>query len=279
MRPSHLLSQWFELLREKFQQPRLRFPQHNFHPGDRRFEERHPEAAPRLARTNTELQVLDQLAAAIGKHTAAKAAESGLGREAILDLGRRIRLDVTGFEQAVKELDYAVGIAVDVIAKAARTPHQEAFAREILARAAGAAKRGEFDAASRTLDEALDELGGWQAASDPLLITLRQSLLEAGAGLDLLRRDPAAVAMRIEAIAAIDAAESPVWSAKYKARQDAFYEEGEAQGICLPLQVAIEMARRMRTSARSADQRGTALNLLGNALTRAGECESGNQPR
>ena len=275
MLSSHFFSQWFELLRERFHQPALCFPQHKFHKG-REFDERRREAAPRLAGTKTEHQVVEQLAAAIGKDTAAMAVEAGLCRDAILGLARQINPEIMGFEQAIKELDYAVGIALDVIVESERAAHREGIAGEVLLRAAEAAKRSEFDTASRIVDEALDALGGKQTEPHSSRQALRQALLEAGAGLGLLRRDPAAVAKRIEALAAMDAAEtSPVWSAKYKESQDAFYEEGEAKGICLPLEAAIEMARRMAASAGGAGQRGTALNLLGNALTRLGECESG----
>ena len=101
-------------------------------------------------------------------------------------------------------------------------------------------------------------------------------MLEAGVAQDLLRHDPAAVANRIEAIAAIEApGGNPVWSQKYKERFDAFYAEGEEKGINLSLEVAIEMARRMVASAPTGDERGIALNMLGNALWRLGDRESG----
>jgi hypothetical protein len=90
------------------------------------------------------------------------------------------------------------------------------------------------------------------------------------------KRDPAAVARRIESIAGLDATDgNPVWSQKYRERFDAFYAEGGEKGINLSLEVAIELARRMLASARNSDEHGTAFILLGNALCALGERESG----
>ena len=47
------------------------------------------------------------------------------------------------------------------------------------------------------------------------------------------------------------------------------------KGINFSLSVAIELARRMLAARDAADERGTALNLLGIALWRLGERESG----
>ncbi len=91
-----------------------------------------------------------------------------------------------------------------------------------------------------------------------------------------LRRDAVAVARRVEELAGIEnPAERPAWRSEFRARRDAFASEGETKGINFSLSVAIEMARLMLAAARSADERGTALNLLGNALWGLGERESG----
>jgi len=235
----------------------------------RRVAAQHQEVMAGQAATQEQLQELKQLVDALGKDKAAQAAEAGLGRETILQLARRMKPEVIGFEQAIKELEYAVGIALDVIARGERGTNQEAFVEDVLKRLAETTRSGEYDAGSEAVDEALAELDQSHRRS-------RETLLEAGVEQDLLRRDPAAVAGRIESLAALDTTEgSPVWSPKFSERQDAFYEEGDAKGINLSLEVAIEMARRMVASAGSADQRGTALNLLGNALQKLGARESG----
>src|SRR5205807_3180610 len=63
----------------------------------------------------------------LDKREIAKAAEAGLGQEKIVQLARRIRPEVIGFEQAAKELEYAVGVALDVIARGERGTNQEAL--------------------------------------------------------------------------------------------------------------------------------------------------------
>lgn len=124
----------------------------------RRVAEQHQEVMAGQAETQKQLQELRQLVDAIGKDKAAQAAEAGLGQETILQLARRIKPEVIGFEQAVKELEYAVGIALDVIAKGERGTNQEAFVEDVLKRLAETTRRGEYDAGSKAVDAALAEL-------------------------------------------------------------------------------------------------------------------------
>jgi hypothetical protein len=128
------------------------------------------------------------------------------------------------------------------------------------------------------VDDALAELDRREEEQRQTSRRSRETLLGAGVEQNLLRRDPAAVARRIEAIAALEAADgNPAWSPKYRERWDAFYEEGGNKGINLSLEVSIEMARRMVATARNGAQRGTSLVLLGTALARLGERESGTE--
>jgi tetratricopeptide (TPR) repeat protein len=219
--------------------------------------------------------IAEQIVALMDKREIAKAAEAGLERSTILELARPLRADeVLDFDQAVKELENAIGIALDVIAKGERGTNQEAFVEDVLKRLAETTKKGDFDAGAKTVDDALAALDR-QADS---LRRSRETLLEAGVEQDLLRRDPADVARRIEAIAAMDTTDGhPAWSPKYRERRDAFFAEGQNKGINLSLKVAVAMSRRMLDSARDSDQRGTALNLLGNALGSLGERESGTE--
>jgi tetratricopeptide (TPR) repeat protein len=222
---------------------------------------------------NSADEIVAKVVAALDQRgDSAKAAEAGLEQKTIFQLARRIRPEVIGFEQAVKELENAIGIALGVIAKGERGSNQEAFVEDVLKRLAETTKKGDFDGGAKAVDEALAELDRRDAERRDAFRGSRETLLEAGIEQDLLRRDPVAVARRIEAMDATDG--DPFWSQKYKERWDAFYAEGDEKGINLSLEVAIEMARRMAASARDGDQRATALNMFGAALQALGARES-----
>jgi tetratricopeptide (TPR) repeat protein/pimeloyl-ACP methyl ester carboxylesterase len=221
--------------------------------------------------------VAERVVALLDKREIAKAADAGLERATILELARPLRSgEVIDFDQAIVELRHAVSIALGVIAKGERGSNQEAFVEDVLKRLAETTKKGDFDSGAKAVDDALAEFDRREEEHRAASRRSRETLLEAGAEQDLLRRDPASVAQRIEAIAAMDSMDgNPAWSQKYRERWDAFYAEGDEKGINLSLEVAIEMARLMAASAREGDQRGTALDLLGNALRTLGERESG----
>jgi hypothetical protein len=104
----------------------------------------------------------------------------------------------------------------------------------------------------------------------------RVALLEAGVRQDILRRDAASVARRIESLVVVDhPTERPAWRPEFQTQYDTYYEDGETKGVNLSLSVAIELARRMLTTAQDSDERGVAASLLGTALKALGERESG----
>jgi tetratricopeptide (TPR) repeat protein len=227
---------------------------------------------------NSADEIAALVVARLDRREIAKAAEAGLERTTILELARPLRSgEAIDFDQAVVELRNAVGIALDVIAKGERGTNQEAFVEDILKRLAETTKKGDFDSGVKAVDDGLAELDRREEEHRATSRRSRETLLEAGVEQDLLRRDPIAVARRIEAIAALDTTDGdPAWQ-KYRKRWDAFFVEGQDKGVNLSLEVAIEMARRMVESARNSDQRGTALVLLGNALARLGERERGTE--
>ena len=222
-------------------------------------------------------EIAEGVVARLSEREMAKAAEAGLERQAVLELARRLKPgEDIDFDQAIVELRNAVSMALDVIAKGERGTNQEPFVGDVLKRLAETTKMGDFDSGAKAVDDALAELDWRDKERRQVSRRSRETLLEAGVEQDLLRRDPVAVARRIEAIAAKDATDGdPSWSQKYRERWDAFYAEGEEKGINLSLEVAIEMARRMAASARDGDKRGTALNMFGIALQALGARESG----
>ncbi len=228
-------------------------------------------------RAGLPLNVAEQVVALLGKRELENATRAGLERATILELARPLRsYEITDLNQAVAELRNAVGIALDVIAKGERPSNEEDFVKDVLKRLAETTKSGDFESGSKEVDNALAELDRRDEEQRQASRRSREALLEAGVEQDLLRRNASAVARRIEAIAALDAADgNPAWSAKYRERWDALYEQGDKQGINLSLEVAIEMARRMVARARNGEQRGTSLVLLGAALVTLGARESG----
>jgi len=180
------------------------------------------------------------------------------------------------FDQAIIELEKAVDVALDVIAKGEHGTNYDEFVDIVLAKVAEKTRLGDFDGGAQAVDEALTELDQREREQRDAFRRSRTAILEAGLGQDILRRDSVGAARRIEEIATVDHPdERPPWSAAFRERFDGFFEEGGTKGINSSLAIAIELARRMATSARDSDERGTVSILLGNALGTLGERESG----
>ncbi len=202
---------------------------------------------------------------------------AGLERRTMLRIAGRLRPDENlGFDQAVVEVEHAVGIALEVIARGERGGNLDAFVETVLRRLAETTRAGEFDRGSLAVDDALRELARREVEQVDVIQRSRTALLEAGIEQDTLRRDAAAVARRIEAlVAAGQPGERAAWTPAFRQRWDALYEEGRDKGINLSLEVAEALARCLLDAAHDSDERGAAGNLLGNALTVLGERERG----
>jgi tetratricopeptide (TPR) repeat protein len=197
------------------------------------------------------------------------AEKAGLERPTVIKLAQRLKPDLLDFDQAVIELEHAVTVALDVIARGEQGANQNDFVNLVLARVAEKTRAGDFDDSASTIDQALAEMDANYRKS-------RVVLLEEGVKVDILRRDAVAVVRRVETIIAEEhPAERVPWLPPFRERYDKFYEEGQAKGINFSLSVAIEFARRMLATAQDSDERGIALVLLGNALWTLGEREPG----
>ena len=180
------------------------------------------------------------------------------------------------FDQAVVELERAVDVALDVIARGERGTNYDAFVDLVLAKVAEKTRLGDFDGGAQAVDEALIDLDRREAEQRDIFRRSRVAILDAGVGQDILRRDASAVARRIEGIVAVENPDDrPAWSPAFRERYDRFYEEGGTKGANFSLSVAIELAQRMAVSAHDSHERGVAGNLLGTALQTLGERESG----
>ncbi len=206
-----------------------------------------------------------------------RAESGGLEWETIIKIARRLRPDeMLDFDQAVIELEKAVDVALDVIARGERGTNYDAFVDLVLAKVAEKTRLADFDGGAQAVDEALIDLDRREAEQRDIFRRSRVALLEAGVDQDILRRDASAVARRIEGIVTVEHPDDrPAWSPAFRERFDHFYEEGGSKGVNFSLAVAIGLARRMAVSAHDSHERGVAGNLLGLALWRLGERESG----
>ena len=207
----------------------------------------------------------------------ARAGEAGIERATIVKLAARLkpeeRLD---FDQAVVELTAAVETAIEVAERGARgTNYDDELVDAVLARIAERTKGGDFDGAAKEADDGFAEWERAEAARREASVRSGVALLEAGVEQDKLRRDPVSAARRVERIVALEYHDAAARFAALRERQEAFYLEGRDKGVANDLLISIEIGRLSLAAARDADERGTALNNLGAALSALGERESG----
>ncbi len=242
--------------------------------------ERHFGAA--LTRIETKVDALSadmaQLMAALRQSGVIPRAEAeGLAERTILAFAQRLRPEEAhDLDSAVRAVENAVEIALDLIRRGERlTSNEDAFVGTVLAEVARRTRAGDLEGGARAVDDGLAELDAREAEQRDALRRARTTLLETGIGQEILRRDAAAAARRVEALVALDAPDRPAWAPAFRARWDAFHEEGRDKGLNLSLEIAIALARRMLATAATPDERGTAGNLLGLALQTLGARESG----
>src|SRR6266446_4871975 len=74
----------------------------------------------------------EELVAALDERGALTAAKlAGLQEHTIVSLAKRLKSDVLGFEQAVIELERAVEVALDVIARGERGTNEDSFVNTV----------------------------------------------------------------------------------------------------------------------------------------------------
>ena len=209
----------------------------------------------------------------------ARVEAQGLAERFIFSLAARLNPEIAGnLEQAQREIEAAVDIALD-IQRRGLSPgsNEDAFITQVLAEVARRNQAGDLDAGAAAVDAGLAQLAQLENAQREELRRKRGTLLETAIEQDLLRRDAPAVAKRVETLVALEVPNRPAWAPAFLERWDGFYETGRDKGINLPLEVAIAMAQRMLATAETGDEHGTALNLLGNALSDLGEREPGTE--
>ena len=222
----------------------------------------------------------EQLAALLSekdKQLAAQAKQAGVTEGMIIGLARhRPGSDATNVDQALRDLEYLVGLAINVQTGAARTGNEDALIAEVLRRVAAKTGAGDFAGALREIDGGLADVERRDTDERAARQRERETLHQEGIQVAILSNDIDAAAERMEALAgAREPGDRPAWTQAFRAEWDRYYEEGRDKGVNISLELAIALARRMLASARNADERGNAGNLLGNALFTLGERESG----
>src|SRR5690242_3092304 len=102
----------------------------------------------------------EQIVAVLEAKGFLQAAErGGLERHTVIKLAQRLKPDTSlDFEQAVIELEHAVTVALDVIARGEQGANQDDFVNLVLARVAEKTRAGDFDDSASTIDQALAEM-------------------------------------------------------------------------------------------------------------------------
>ena len=223
------------------------------------------------------LPVAEQLLRLLEDRGMLKTAErGGLERAIVLKLAKRLKPDDTlDFERAVAELENAITVALDVIARGRRRSNEDDFVNEVLKEVATHTQAGENERAAKAVDDALKELDNREADQHQTFKRSRLTLLEAGVAQDFLRRDARSLAQRLYQVIVIQVPDDSMRFDTLRKKQDEYDVEGRDKGLNFSLEIAIELSRLCVATARLADQRGTALNDLGVALWELGERESG----
>jgi tetratricopeptide (TPR) repeat protein len=199
------------------------------------------------------------------------AQRAGLTEERILGLARRIVEDVPDLDRAFAELERAVGVAIEVQTRGHAGSNTGDFVAAVLARMAELSAEGRDTEAAAEADRAFAEWEERQKREAQKGV----ALLEAGLRADILRRDAVSAARRIARKVEIETQDSKSGFSILRQEYDAWYVRGRDQGLNFDLEISIEIARVRTCRARDGDQRGAALNDLGNALATLGGREAG----
>src|SRR4029079_17974458 len=111
-----------------------------------------------------------ELVVALRASLVASAKLAGLQESTIIDLARRLNKEALDFNQAVKELERAVEVALDVIARGERGTNDDAFVNAVLAEVAERVRSDDLDGGAHAIDAALAEIeAGYRRSQTTLL--------------------------------------------------------------------------------------------------------------
>jgi tetratricopeptide (TPR) repeat protein len=146
---------------------------------------------------------------------------------------------------------------------------------DLLKNIAERTRLGDFDGGSMEADRAFAE---WERIEAERLEASRAAgitILEAGLGQDIIRRDYRSAASRVARIVDLEQHDPAMRSSTLLMKWGEFHREGENKGANVALEVAIEIARLVLTRTDHVAQRGAARKALGTSLAILGERERG----
>jgi len=215
------------------------------------------------------LEVLDRR----GEETAAETA--GVHRTAIIQLAKRISENVEDLDQAFRELERAVEIAIEVQQEGSRHSNLGAFVDAVLERLANLTAEGRFDEAAAEAHRAYDQWERDEAERREQALAQGLRLIDAGLRQELLCGDAAAAARQAVRRVDLETHDPPARFDSLRQTRREWRERGRDQGLLLDQAVSVELARIEVLRASNSDQRGAALNDLGVSLQELGARETG----
>jgi hypothetical protein len=124
----------------------------------------------------------DEIVDALEKRGVLQTAENaGLQRRMVVMLAQRLKpAERLEFEQAITELERAVEIALDVIARGERGSNEDAFVNAVLAEVAEKTRNNDLDGGAQVIADALAEIDRREATQRKTAQRERIALLGAG---------------------------------------------------------------------------------------------------
>lgn len=193
-------------------------------------------------------------------------------RQIIFDQAQKLRPDqLMDFPSAVREIEYAVCAALDLIRTGGTSRYKDRFVDDTYTKVGRSIESGRIDQGSAAIDQALAELDQRVARERETERLQRIQLLNLSIQHGTAALDPHRVADAEVKLIDIEHPDCSVMSEPYKARFEYYFQEGETRGVNLLLDVAVEIARNRLEYSDNNYERNEALGWLGKSLARLGE--------
>ncbi|MDN6873705.1 tetratricopeptide repeat protein [Pseudomonas citronellolis] len=211
-------------------------------------------------------QLVAEVAAKLGNDIDPRA------HQIIIDQAQRLRPDqLMDFSGAVKEIEYAVCAALDLIRTGGTSRYKDRFVDDAHTSVSRSIESGQVDQGSQTIDQALAELDRREECEREIAKRQRKQLLNLSIQHGTVALAPHRVADAEEKLLGLEHPECPVMSEAYRDRFVYYFQEGEARGVNFLLDVAVVLARKRVEHACSNYESSEALSWLGKSLARLGE--------
>ncbi|MEM7499161.1 MAG: hypothetical protein AAF371_14355 [Pseudomonadota bacterium] len=203
--------------------------------------------------------------------------EVGIKEGAIVQLAQRISEEIESFDQAVDQLEAAVGLFVEDMNRGAQPSNFGDWVDDVLARVQAFSREGLHEEGAAAAIDAFEQWEREEAERREAEHARGVRLLDAALTQNLLDVDAAGAAACIRRRLFLETQDPGERFAALRKVQDEWYERGRDRGLNLDLEVSIHLARASRALAADAEDRGAALNDLGISLSTLGARESGTE--